>query len=85
LYKELLHDNKLVENLLTEFNYSDWSKVSDSGNTKASYILQNGIHKIKIESTIKAELFSVLAVVSEVDLYTLWFPLILNLGLKQAT
>jgi len=84
LYEKIQIDYKLVCKTIEEFEHSEWSKVNHTGNSKASYILKDGIHKIKFESTIKAELFSILAIISEPDLYTLWFPLVLNLGLKKA-
>jgi len=84
LYETIQADYKLICKTFEEFEHSDWTKVNQTGNSVSSYQLQNGIHKIKIESTIKAELFSILAVLSEPDLYTMWFPHVFNLGLKQA-
>ncbi|KAG2370642.1 hypothetical protein C9374_014726 [Naegleria lovaniensis] len=74
--KQIIHDGKLAEQVMREFNSDDGWKLCVEKDKMQSFYKDNGrgMHAVKVQGHISAPIFQVLSIFYEVDLYKSWVP-----------
>jgi len=72
-------DQKSIKKLLQEFEHIDtWNTIKSGGKNKFWYKLEEGLSSVYValECIIESHIFTPLAILGEIDLFTTWVPLV---------